>query len=135
MAYAITAAVLLLVVAVIYITALFYSSLLKKDASDKRIPTSKTAKHAGQSTSASAPTVKIEPFSITIPRIASPAAIPAKAVPDLTGIMYLPTSPQAVINGRTVKEGDVVDGYTVMKIYPESVKLSSDDVETELKLR
>ena len=135
MPYAITTAVLSLVIVAIYLTTLFHSALPKKTAVNERTAKSEAQKHAAPSKPATAPTVKIEPFSITIPRIVSPAAVPVKASLDLTGIMYLPTSPQAVINGSTVKEGDVVDGYTVMKIYPESVKLSSDGVDTELKLK
>lgn len=55
--------------------------------------------------------------------------------PVLNGIMYLPTAPRAVINGRTVKEGDVVDGHTVTQILPDRVKLSSENGESELELR
>lgn len=57
------------------------------------------------------------------------------AEPVLNGIMYLPTSPRAVINGRTVKEGDAFDGYTVIQILPDRVKLSSGDDKLELELR
>lgn len=79
--------------------------------------------------------VRSEPFSFTFPHATTKPLAPARSTPELNGIMYLPTSPQAVINGRTVKEGDTFDGYTVIKIYPESVKLFSNGSETELKLR
>jgi cytoskeletal protein RodZ len=58
-----------------------------------------------------------------------------KPEPELSGIMYTPTRPQAVINGQPVFEGENVDGYTVVKIYPDRVKLSLNGVETEVKLK
>lgn len=86
----------------------------------------------------------------TVPEAVSPAknmfssfyhAAPAaeqpkrKPGPELSGIMYTPTRPQAVINGQTVYQGESVDGYTVVKIYPDCVKLTLNGVETEIKLK
>lgn len=59
----------------------------------------------------------------------------AKDLPDLNGIMYAPTLHQAILNGKAVTEGGTVDGFTVLKIYPDSVILSSGDEKIELNLR
>lgn len=56
-------------------------------------------------------------------------------IPTLSGIMYAPTLHQAILNGRPVSEGSTIDGVTVLKIYPDSVIISSGDEKTELKLR
>jgi len=61
-----------------------------------------------------------------------PAKMPA---PELNGIMYSPTKPQAVVNGEMVSEGETAGGWTVEKIFPDRVLLSSGEEETELKLR
>lgn len=61
-----------------------------------------------------------------------PAGMPA---PDLNGIMYSPTKPQAIVNGEMVSEGETASGWTVEKIFRDHVLLSSGEEETELKLR
>jgi hypothetical protein len=58
-----------------------------------------------------------------------------KTPPVLNGIMYSPALPQAVINGVVVSEGDVIDGFVVLKIFPKNVTVVSDGKEFELKLR
>ena len=58
-----------------------------------------------------------------------------KKLPTLNGIMYSENQPQAIINGVMVSEGEDVDGFSVLKIYPEKVTLSSGDNDFELKLR
>lgn len=73
-----------------------------------------------------------------LPAFLSPPAAAKKdnaPAPELSGIMYTSTRPQAVINGQTVFEGETVDGFTVIRIYPDSVMLSSNGVETEVKLK
>ena len=55
--------------------------------------------------------------------------------PTLNGIMYTPTSPQAIINDTIVTEGDMVSGFSVVKISPESVMVSSGEEEFELELQ
>lgn len=57
------------------------------------------------------------------------------ALPVLNGIMYTPTRPQAVINGRMVDEGERIGGFTVLLILPDRVILESDGKEYELELR
>ena len=59
----------------------------------------------------------------------------AKNLPVLTGIMYSPTLPQAIINGAVISEGEVVDGFLVLKILPGSVRFISGKEEFELELR
>jgi len=55
-------------------------------------------------------------------------------LPKLSGIMYTSPDPQSIINGRVVREGDTVSDYLVVKISPDSVKISRNDEELELKL-
>ncbi|MFC1480285.1 general secretion pathway protein GspB [Candidatus Omnitrophota bacterium] len=64
---------------------------------------------------------------------AGPAAI--KNLPVLSGLMYSPTHPQAIINGTLVSEGATVDGFTVNKILPNKVLISHDGEEFELNFR
>lgn len=59
----------------------------------------------------------------------------AAAVPSLNGIMYSTTSPQAVINGEVVSEGDKVGNYFVFQIFPDKVRLTSESGAVELKLQ
>lgn len=56
-------------------------------------------------------------------------------LPVLSGIMYSPTNPQAVINGVLVSEGEIVGGFTLTKIYPASVKITSGSDEFILSMQ
>ncbi|MDD5634091.1 MAG: hypothetical protein PHW46_02310 [Candidatus Omnitrophica bacterium] len=54
----------------------------------------------------------------------------------LNGIMYTTTTPYTVINGITLSTGNVIKGYTVSEILPDSVKLISptgENIKLELK--
>ena len=64
---------------------------------------------------------------------ADAAAVSSKT-PVLSGIMYSPTNPQAIVNGKMVKEGDMINGFLIKKIDPNSVSVVSEGKETELKL-
>jgi hypothetical protein len=44
----------------------------------------------------------------------------------LLGILYRQTGAQALINGRVIGEGDIVEGYRVMSINRENVIVQSD---------
>jgi biotin carboxyl carrier protein len=44
------------------------------------------------------------------------------------------TTPRAVINGQLVKEGDVVEGFTVMKIQPRQITVQQDSVTLEIQM-
>jgi len=57
------------------------------------------------------------------------------ALPKLTGIMYSPTYPMAVLDGITVREGEVMRGMVVQKILSDRVVLSREGKEFVLKLR
>ena len=56
-------------------------------------------------------------------------------LPVLTGIMYSPFSPQAVINGRMVAEGEAIAGFSILNILPDRVKIASGNEEFDLKIR
>ncbi len=60
---------------------------------------------------------------------------PSGDMPKLTGIMYTPSAPKAIMNDMVVSEGEKVGNYTVVEILPDKVKISSEDKEFELKLR
>ncbi len=55
--------------------------------------------------------------------------------PTLSGIMYSPTNPQAIMNGEVLSEGELVQGFKIQKILPNKVKLIYKDKEYELRLR
>lgn len=45
----------------------------------------------------------------------------------LDGIVFSETSPVAVLNGRVLPVGGIVEGYTVVKILPDRVELEAAD--------
>ncbi len=53
----------------------------------------------------------------------------------LNGIMFSPAHPRAVINGEMATEGDIIKGFSVNKILPDKVLLTSNGKDFELKLR
>ena len=44
----------------------------------------------------------------------------------VTGIIYNPEKPAAILFGRIVHEGDVIDGYEVIRIHRDEVELAKD---------
>jgi hypothetical protein len=83
-----------------------------------------------------------EPAAEEVP-IKSEAAVPQYRsqydyptdLPSLSGIMYSINYPQAIINGEMFSEGETVQGYTIKKILPNTIKLIRNEREYELKLR
>jgi hypothetical protein len=55
-------------------------------------------------------------------------------LPALNGIMYSPANPRAVINGTMVEEGDEINGFTILTIFSNKVKISFENKEYTLKL-
>ena len=45
---------------------------------------------------------------------------------DVTGIMYYDENPAAIISGKVVHEGDVVQNCKVVKIHKNKVELQKD---------
>jgi len=76
-----------------------------------------------------------QPASPGKPPSASAGPISLADLPLLSGIMYSPANPRAVINGTMVSEGDQVNDFTILKILPGKVKMSFRDKEIDLKLR
>ncbi|NQT33255.1 MAG: hypothetical protein HQ594_06260 [Candidatus Omnitrophica bacterium] len=62
-------------------------------------------------------------------------AINKHKLPVLNGIMYSPSHPQAIINGSIVAEGAAISGFSVVRILPDTVTLSSGNDEVELRLK
>ena len=54
--------------------------------------------------------------------------------PVLNGIMYSTTLPKAVINGVVVSKGESIDGFDVVEILPDRVRLSRENKKFELEL-
>ena len=65
----------------------------------------------------------------------SPSREKPGSFPSLSGIMYSPTNPQAIIDGDMLSEGETVRGFKIKKILPNKVKLTYDGKEYELRLR
>jgi hypothetical protein len=53
----------------------------------------------------------------------------------LDGIVFSEASPVAVLNGRVLPVGGFVEGYTVVKIFPDRVELEADGARVLLTLR
>lgn len=60
---------------------------------------------------------------------------PLPPEPKLVGIFYSETNPVAIINGMSVKEGESVGGYVVVKIMAEAVILKARNQEITLRMR
>ena len=60
---------------------------------------------------------------------------PMPPEPKLVGIFYSEKNPVAIINGFSLKEGETVGGYVVVKIMEESVTLKAGGREIVLRLR
>jgi len=69
-----------------------------------------------------------------------PAELPAispSELPNLKlqGIIYIPSRPQAMINGQTVTVGDEVGGARIARITPTGVELHYKGGKAELHLK
>ncbi len=53
----------------------------------------------------------------------------------LDGIVFSETSPVAVLNGRVLPVGGIVEGYTVARILPDRVELEADGARVLVTLR
>lgn len=61
--------------------------------------------------------------------------VPPANLPVLNGIFYSEQNPVAMINGSALKEGEDIDGYTVVRILSRGVILKSREGEFELKVK
>jgi len=53
---------------------------------------------------------------------------------SLSGIMYLKGKPRAIINNRVLTEGDTLEGFTILKIGIDSVKVESPEGVSTVRL-
>ncbi|MBL7158349.1 MAG: hypothetical protein ISS91_02450 [Candidatus Omnitrophica bacterium] len=53
---------------------------------------------------------------------------------SLSGIMYLKGKPRAIINNRVLTEGDTLEGFTILKIGIDSVKVESSEGVSTVRL-
>lgn len=70
--------------------------------------------------------------SLTVPVVKAPAAEPAPAprqpdLPKLQGIFYSATAPSAILDGKTVRPGDLFRDYRVKAISKYTVTLVGPD--------
>ena len=61
--------------------------------------------------------------------------IPGAGTVSLSGIAWSDTNPVAVISGKVVGPGDVVQGFVVRRIEPESVFLEGQGSSFTIRLR
>jgi len=80
-------------------------------------------------------TKDIIPLTEKTTKINNFAQVKKEDIPVLNGIMYSPPYPAALLNGATVHEGETVYNATVVKIYPDRVRLKIGNEELELKLQ
>ena len=48
--------------------------------------------------------------------------------------MYSPVLPQAIINGQLVSEGDLIENFTIDKIFPNMVTVSQKNKSYDIKI-
>lgn len=65
----------------------------------------------------------------------SPARQKNLSLPAVSGIMYSPRNPQAIVNGILVSEGSVVDGFVLMQILPDNIRVRRGETEYQINLR
>jgi hypothetical protein len=91
----------------------------------------------------SEPSVAVPPVAAAIPSVVVDVPVvkpvieppPQEARPVLSGTFYAEQNPVAIINGFSLKEGETVGAYRVVKILPRSVILKSSAGEIELRLQ
>ncbi len=73
---------------------------------------------------------------VAVEPVAEKAPLPPPGpLPILSGTFYSTQNPVAIINGASLKEGETVGAYQVIKILPRSVTLKSSGGEIELRLQ
>lgn len=87
---------------------------------------------------APAPAPIVEVMQPAIPQDPA-AAEPKKERPlpalALSGILFSEQGSVALINGRLIKEGSVIDGATLKKVYTDKVELVFEDKRITLRAR
>lgn len=68
-------------------------------------------------------TQQVEVVAAPVVAPASPPPAPAPDLPRLQGIFYSPTTPTAIMDGKTIRPGDNFKGYTVKAISKNTVTL------------
>jgi hypothetical protein len=76
----------------------------------------------------------VKPAVVELPRLAAPVPVTnppeeeaVTPLPALQGIFYSPTSPTAIVNGKTVGVGDMIGEYRVKAISKSAVTLEGPD--------
>lgn len=63
------------------------------------------------------------------------AARPSDGSPRVQAIFYSANNPSAMINGRTVRNGDTLDGMVILQIKPKSVQVQTSQGVRELTIK
>ena len=80
------------------------------------------------------PLVDVQP--VTVAHLQEPVKATKLDIPSMlvTGIVYESDRPQAIINGRVVGVGDVLDGVTILKIQKGRIDARYEDEDIILKM-
>ena len=111
-----------LVIAVILV-GIFFTSWSKAHRTINDTLEEANAKAAAQPTAEVIPDVKPEPP----PPATEPTPIKPAALPKLQGIFYSPTTPSAIMDGKTIRPGDHFKQYRVKEITRYTVTLIGPD--------
>jgi len=74
-----------------------------------------------------ATTQQVEVVSAPVAVPVEPAPVPAPDLPKLQGIFYSPSAPSAIMDGKTVRPGDLFKGFKVKEITKFTVILIGAD--------
>jgi general secretion pathway protein B len=107
----------------------------KAVASAKSPAAALTDKQASSKAAAAAAPLA-QPATVQTAPAPAPAATPAAAQPKVSGIAWQGNgeSSFAVVNGRAVLQGGVVDGYKVTEIHPDRVRFSGSSGSFEVPM-
>jgi hypothetical protein len=96
---------------------------------------SPTSSSVGPKQALEAPSSSVEKGAVPFKHHSSNASQERVSLPVLSGIMYSPRNPQAIVNGILSSEGGTVDGFVLLKILPDTVRVKRGQMQYELKLR
>lgn len=76
-----------------------------------------------------------QPAPKAVPQPQPAAARPNDGSPRVQAIFYSANNPSAMINGRTVRNGDTLDGMVILQIKPKSVQVQTAQGVKELTIK
>ena len=91
------------------------------------IPTPTAAATAPEVVVPKTPPAEVKNTPVTAEKPPEPSPAVAGPLPTLQGIVYVPGSASAILNGRTVHRGEKIGNFLVKEIGPTSVTLVGPD--------